>query len=179
MLPVAMGSRRAWVFRWRRLMSEGGKEAIRVAIAKSRRFPVKTVAATFASRPFQHYRTARRLSPAARSSEPSIWLPTSAASSTSGPPMAIADRRAPQARAAIRRTPARQRQAHLPPDEEARIAAAALYRPTPTRRARRQDHHDPLKHPLVCRCFGVHLLEWRDRAYRLRPRLPRPRGSSP
>ena len=38
-----------------------------------------------------------------------------------------ADRRAPQARAAIRRTPARQRQAHLPPDEEARIAAAALY----------------------------------------------------
>src|SRR6478672_1349422 len=59
-------------------------------------------------------------------------------SSTSGPPMATGGSRAPQARAAIRRTPARQRQAHLPPDEEARIAAAALYRPTPTRRARRQ-----------------------------------------
>ena len=88
------------------------------------------------------YRTARRLSPAARSSEPCWRLRSGCRHPPPRRPAAHlwlqADRRAPQARAAIRRTPARQRQAHLPPDEEARIAAAALYRPTPTRRARRQ-----------------------------------------
>ncbi len=31
---------------------------------------------------------------------------------------------------------------------------------------------DPLEYPLVLRCAGVHLLERRDGACRLRPRLP-------
>jgi len=123
------------VFRWRRLMSEGGKQAIRadedvvpasearkledrvrelerllgrkrdpqggsrprtdkktdlaVAIAKSRRFPVKTVAATLqvARSNIIERRDGSRpqRAPQNRAGDVAIWLPTSAASSTSGP----------------------------------------------------------------------------------------------
>ena len=68
------------------------------------------------------------------------------------------DRRAPQARAAIRRFAPGQCQARLPADEKAWPFARTPYRSPASTRARRPGGDDPVKLPLVLRYAGIRLL---------------------
>jgi len=135
------------VFRWRRLMSEGGKEAVRagdevVAAAELRRLEervrelerllgrktmeveiLKEALELARCRALEHYRTPRRCETPPRTAVASRRRrvrrhnqpPGRRATDLRVP----ADRRTPQARAAIRRHRPGQRQARLPADEQA------------------------------------------------------------
>ena len=126
--------------------------------------------------PIEHRRTARTALGRSAGRRPgraiSSWPPRSGAWSTRGQPTATGG--SPRSSSASGDPPAqpRQCQARLSADEEARSAARPPHRAPAAARARRPGRHDPLEHPLVLRCAGVHLLERRDRARRLRPRLP-------
>ena len=177
------------VFRWRRLMSEGGKEAVRadedvVAASEVRRLEERVrELERLLGRKTMEVEILKEALDLARAKKPTLlsrsplreipgedgrrrrsaWpAPTSSSGETAralqrGPqtrpgdvelaarhpsprrPAADlwlpADRRAPQARAAIRRLGPGQRQAGLPPDEEARAAARAPYRTPAAARA--------------------------------------------
>ena len=125
------------------------KEALDLARAKkptllsrspaSGRFPVKTVAETLEVARSNLIETAEGSSPCTGTADTARRCGTGGRHPSPRRPAADlwlqADRRAPQARAAIRRPGPGQRQAGLSPDEEAWAASAAPHRPPDAPRA--------------------------------------------